>query len=59
MDRQLQRIGKAASAREAAEEAFRAEIRTAYATGRYSLAELARAAGISKQRAHQIVHFTR
>ena len=52
----LKTIRRAARARESAEDRFRAEIRAAYATGRFTLAELAEAAGVSRQRCWQIVH---
>ena len=55
----LKTIRRAAKTREGAEERFRAEIRAAYASGAFSLAEIAAAAGVSRQRAWQIVHHRR
>jgi hypothetical protein len=51
-----QKITEAAKARAAAEARFRSTIRAAYTTGRFSLAELALAAGVTRQRVWQIVN---
>jgi hypothetical protein len=50
------KIKEAAKARAAAEARFVSTIRAAYATGRFSLAELATAAGVTRQRVWQIIN---
>jgi transposase-like protein len=52
----LNKIRRAAAARATAEDRFRAEIVAAHRNGRYSMAQIAEAAGVTKQRVWQIIH---